>query len=136
MAALTSTIYTDPARWQNPDPGYAACLAVVGGGVNTGSEDVANSISNIATRSPVLLAYVITGDPECICVLNSPRKFIPDPLNANDYDDQIACLCGNNLDASYPVVLSATNAFSCVNNTACFNTDTITGANGFAGGAT
>ena len=49
MAALTSTIYTDPAPWQNPDPGYAACPAVVGGGVNTGSEDVANSISNIAT---------------------------------------------------------------------------------------
>ena len=75
MAALTSTIYTDPARWQNPNPGYAACLAVVGGGVNTGSEDVANSISNIATRSPVLLACIITGDPEYIYVLNSSANW-------------------------------------------------------------
>ena len=83
MAALTSTIYMDPARWQNPDPGYAAGLAVVGGAVNTGSEDVANSTSNIATRSPVLLACIVSGDPEHICALNSPRKFIPDPLNGN-----------------------------------------------------
>ena len=136
MAALLSTIYTDPARWQNPDPGYAACLAVVGGGVNTGSEDVANSISNIATRSPVLLACIITGDPEHIYVLNSPRKFVPDPLHGNAYDDHIVCLCGNDLDAAYPVVLSAANAFSRVNNTACLNIATITGANGFAGGTT
>ena len=136
MAALPSAICTDPARWQNPDPGYAACLALVGGAVNTGSEDVANSITNIATRSPVLLACIISGDPQHICVLNSPRKFVPDPLNANAYDDQIVCLCGNDLDAAHPVALSAANAFSRVNDTPCFSTDAITGANGFAGGNT
>ena len=89
MAALPSTIYTDPARWQNPNPGHAACLAVVGGAVNTGSEDVANSISNIATRSPVLLACIVSGDPEHVCALKSPRKFIPNPVNGNAHDDQI-----------------------------------------------
>ena len=102
MAALLSAIHTDPARWQNPDPGCAACLALVGGAVNIGSEDVANSITNIATHSPVLLACIISGDPQHICVLNSPRKFVPDPLNANAHDDQVVCLCGNDLDAALP----------------------------------
>ena len=54
MAALTSTIYTDPARWQTPDPGHAACLAVVGGGVNTGSQTKYSSVEN-----SILCAYSI-----------------------------------------------------------------------------
>ena len=134
MATLISTVYTRAEPWLSFDPGYAQCQALVGNTVGTGSDGVATAITNIAVRSPVLLACVITDDPEHIYVVYSPRKFIPDPLNANTYDNDVVCLCGNDLDTSYPIVLPSGQAFARIGNSPCHDIATITGPAGFGAG--
>ena len=94
MATLLSTIYTTAGSWLSHNPGYAACQALVGNAVGTGSEGVATAITNIAVCSPVLLTCVMTDDPDHIYVVHSPRKFIPDPLKANTYDNMLSVSVG------------------------------------------
>ena len=129
MATLISDIFADADAWEVHSPNYAQALVLVGGASNRASAPSANIICNLSSRSPVLLACVAAGQPDKIHVLHSPTRYVADPLNASNYDGEVVCLCGNNLNTSFQVVLATDNAFGRPNaNTLCFNIATITGA--------
>ena len=85
----------------------------------------------MATRSPVVLGFLLDGDPGFIHVGHSPHIFNPDPANATTYDSHIVVLVGNDLNTTVPVVLSNQH-FTRPAQTPGFNIATITGAQGFS----
>ena len=124
------TYLGDNDRWDDPDPDYLALLANhVGGAAATTAAACSRSILNVAQRSPVALAILISGDINAIHVVHSPTRFPGDPLAPTPYDDKVVVLCGNDLQASVPLVLPDT-AFSLVGPETCYTYEYMIGVNG------
>ena len=71
-AANISDLFNNPAKWTNHAPEHANILALVGNGAATNRADTSRHITNLATRSPVVLAFVLAGDEDRIYVGHSP----------------------------------------------------------------
>ena len=124
------TYLGDNDRWDDPDPDYQALLANhVGGAAATTSAACSRSILNIAQHSPVALAILISGDTDAVHVVHSPTRFPGDPLAPTPYDDKVVVLCGNDLQASVPLVLPDA-AFNRVGPETCYTYEYMIGVNG------
>ena len=117
-------------RWDEPEPDYLTLLTNhVGGAVATAHAACSLALLNVAQRSPVVLALMITGDTEAVHVVHSPTCFPGDPLNPTPYDDQVVVLCGNDLQASVPLVLPDA-AFDRVGPETIYSYEYMIGVNG------
>ena len=131
MATLqVSAYYGAAANWEQPNPDYLQHLNTVGGASATASAPVSLAISNLAIRSPVVLGFVLEGDPNYIHVAHSPQYYNPDPLSTTAFDEHIMVLVGNDLNTAIPFVISNTS-FSRPAGVLALDTATITGAQGF-----
>ena len=131
MATLQlSNYHGTAANWEQPNPDYLVHLNTVGAGNASNTTVVSLAISNMATRSPVVLGFILEGDPGFVHIGHSPHIFNPDPTNATTYDSHIVVLVGNDLNTTVPVVLSNQH-FTRIVPTPAFNIATITGAQGF-----
>ena len=73
--ANPSTLYSDLVErahhWEEPSPSYVALTGAVGGGSASNRADTAEAILNLFQRSPMVLAFVVQGDEDCIHVGHS-----------------------------------------------------------------
>ena len=131
MATLqVSTYYGTATHWEQPNPDYLAHLNAVGGGTANDTGMVSLAMGNMATRSPVVIGFVLEDDPNYIHVGHSPQYFNPDPTNTTVYDEHIMVLVGNDLNTSVPLVISNAQ-FTRSAATLALTTAVITGAQGF-----
>ena len=97
MATLQlSNYHGTAANWEQPNPDYLVHLNTVGGGSASNTTVVSLAICNMATRSPVVLGFLLKADPGFIHVGHSPQIFNPDPANATTYDEHIIPLVISN----------------------------------------
>ena len=124
-----SDLLSDPTQWDVPDPTYADLLTVVGGGATSNSAVTARAVVNLATRSPVAIAFVIEGDEDCVHVGHTPTMFPEDITNTTPFDNQVSVLVGDKVDSAVPVVLPD-DAFQRPAAFRSFDVATIIGATG------
>ena len=115
---LASTLFADADQWDDHAPDHAAILTEIGGASARTAPQVAVSVLNLAQRSPVAVAFKITGDVEHIYVAHSLSLFPQDLLDHTAFDFQTVALLGNNFDTATPVVLSP-DASGRINDTRC-----------------
>ena len=99
MAAPVLPTFTDllrqDAHWQDADPDYAALQGVVGHAIATAGAGTALVYHNMATRTPVAVAFVLEGDKDYIQVAHSPMIYPADPTNAvPSLDSLVVVLAG------------------------------------------
>ena len=85
MAAATPNLadYLQPtAHWTDGNPDYDALMAVVGHGVATTAADTTLAYHNLATRTPVVVAFVIEGDEDHVNLGYAPSFYPADITNA------------------------------------------------------
>ena len=135
MAApmLYSNIVNNADLWDQHDPDHGVLMGVVGGGAATNQTDTARHIVNTATRSPTMVAFILTGDEDHIHVGYNPTFYPAEVGNATPFDDLAVVFVGNNLVTATPVVLPA-EAFARIANTRCKTIDAITGPLGHGAG--
>jgi hypothetical protein len=133
MAAPTahkhSDLLSDVDQWDQPAPACADLMAVLGGGVITNSNDACRAVVNLATRSPVAIAFVIEGDDDHVHVGHSPTLFPQDITQASPFDNSMVVFVGDKTDSAVPVVL-ASGAFARTPVTRACDVATIVGATG------
>ena len=100
-----SDLLVDPDRWDASNPAYDEILAVVGAGAATNSANTARAVVNLSIRSPVAIAFVITGDEDHIHVGHTPTLFPQDITSNTPYDNNVVVLVGDKVDACVPLVL-------------------------------
>ena len=113
MAAPTlhSDLHRNAARWTDASPDYVGLLATAGGGIATPSPDVSTGLVNLATRSPVVLAFIMDSDPDYIYVGHSPTRFPGDLTDPQPFDNDTVVLVGDQ-DASIVPIVLPNNAFA------------------------
>ena len=138
MAAPVLPTFTDLLRqdphWQDADPDYAALQGVVGHASAATGAGTAIVYHNMATRTPVAVAFVVEGDEDYVQVAHSPMIYPADPTNAvASLDALVVVITGRNPDDATPIVLP-NDAFGRINDTRCQDMATIVGATGHAAG--
>ena len=130
MATLNvSDHYNTPGNWGRPNPNYTTLLNTVGAGSASGHDEVTAALLNTATRSPVLLAFIIHDDEDVVHIGHTLNRFPADLENATAYDNHACVLVGNDLASAVPVVLPA-EAFQRTADRRCLTSDAIVGVNG------
>ena len=130
MATTSVSAYlADPTHFTDPDPDYAAFQAAFGPGNAADRTVTASAVLGLAARSPVVIAFVLQGDEQCIHVCHSLSKYPEDPLDgANPFNNLIVGLVGDDLASSVPIVFPV-DAWARTNEIRCFNGDCMIGAN-------
>ena len=82
-STLYSDIASDPAHWTEHAPDHAGLLAFVGGGATTARGAVQTHLTNLNTRSPTLLAFVLSQDPDHIHIGYGPAAY-PAPVRQSE----------------------------------------------------
>ncbi len=131
MANLFTDILLEDTHWANPDADYATLLTTLGGGSGGDRNLVQAGVLGTAVNSPVGLAFVLAGDPDHVYVGYEPMLYPGDLTAATVYDNQVAVLVGNDLDAASLLSLPP-DAFGRCNDTHCQSLDYLRGAEGFA----
>ena len=130
MATLQiSDHYRTATNWSRPDPDYATLLATTGAASASTSAEVSAALLNTATRSPVVIAFVIHGEEDVVHIGHTLTRFPADLENATVYDNYLCALVGNDLASSVPVVLPS-EAFQRSAEARCHTADAIVGVNG------
>ena len=107
MATLqVSDFCANAANWTNANPNCATILGTAGGAPGTGDQtEAACAIVNLAPLSPTVVAFVVEGEEDCVCVGHTPTS-CPQDLGAPcAFNNRVVALVGNDLQASTPVVL-------------------------------
>ena len=132
MATTSVSAYlADPTHFTDPDPDYAAFQAAFGPGNAADRTVTASAVLGLAARSPVVIAFVLQGDEQCIHICHSLSKYPEDPLDgANPFNNLIVGLVGDDLASSVPIVFPV-DAWARTNEIRCFNGDYMIGANGY-----
>ena len=74
--------YLSPgAQWTDADPNYTTLMGTVGHAATTAQGDVATAFHNTATRSPIVVAFVLKGDEDHIQIGCVPSAH---PVGAKD----------------------------------------------------
>ena len=137
MATLSvSDYYSEAGNWDRPNPNYNTLLGQVGGGSGNSQAQVASALLNIASHSPVVIAFIMHDDEDKIFVGHTVTKYPTDLENNTPFDDLVTILVGNDLATAVDIVLPA-ESFQRTADVRALTTDEMTGANGHgtAGGA-
>ena len=106
--AATPSLYSDltsnAALWPSHDPPYADIMNVLGSGA-TNRADVMSGVVGLATRTPIVMAFVIQGDEDHVYMGHSPMTFPTDPLNTTPFDGRVVVFVGNDIASAVPMVL-------------------------------
>ena len=133
MAAANTTsisaLYADDTKWVDANPNWTQVLGLVGPAAATNASDAKKAILNMAQRSPVAIAFVLTGDPEHIQVGHTLSTFTNNPLSNSPYDDNLIVFVGDDFASAAPVLLPA-DSFNRPAAFAAYNVTYMTGANG------
>jgi hypothetical protein len=124
-----SDLLADPSQWDEHRPDHAALMGVVGAGAGADAIATKTAVINTASRSPVVLAFMLTGDDNHIYVGHTPTVFPADVLAATPFDNLTILLIGNDLQRVTPVVLP-NELFQRCQEIRVFNTGHMTGAAG------
>ena len=124
------TLHQEPSNWADATPDYAVLMNVLGSGSASAAADVALAFHNLATRSPVVVAFVLDGDENHVQVGFAPMYYPGDLTNPQpDLDGLMVVLTGSDPGACTPVVLP-TACFGRIAATRCDDVATITGPTG------
>ena len=124
--------HLEATKWIDADPDYAAFLPSVGHqdtAAGTTADTFKTALVNIAHRSPVAVAFVMTGDEDHIYVGHSPRVYPTDMTNTSAMDGLLVVLVGNDPDSCIPVVLPDAD-LTRTGLIRCLDIPTIVGATG------
>ena len=102
--ALFSTLASNAGLWPNHDPPYADIMAALGSGTASRNEAM-SGVVGLATRTPIVVAFVITGDEDHVYVGHSPMTFPTDPLATTPFDGRVVVLVGDDVGSAVPMVL-------------------------------
>ena len=94
-APLFSTLFGDASLWTSPDPAYPDVANLTDGNSTRNRNDVRQTISNLAARSPAVLAFTLDSEPDHIYVGHSPTFYPADLSHAAPFDDQLVVLVGD-----------------------------------------
>ena len=127
-----SDLLNDTTKWISADPTYAAFLPSVGhqdtaAGIT--ADGFKSALVNIAHRSPVAVAFVMTGDEDHIYVGHSPRIYPTDMTNTSPMDGLLVLLVGDDPNSCTPVVIPDA-ALTRTAQIRCLDIPTIVGATG------
>ena len=117
-AALASDYLNEAAYWDVPDIDWATLYPVVAQDSGTNSAGTLAHICNLATRSPIALAFMVAGDTDHIYVGHNPTQFPNNPTSASAYDNSLVLLVGDNLQTATPICLGV-NHFARTPETHC-----------------
>ena len=129
-----SGLFADDTQWIDANPDWTQVLTLVGPGAAANAADAKKTVLNMAQRSPVTIAFTLTGDPGHIHIGHTVSTFTNDPLNASPYDDHLIVFVGDDLASAAPVLLPG-DCFNRPNAFAAYNTTYMTGANGHGAAA-
>lgn len=102
-----SDLLSDHNKWDDPMPLYTDIIALMGGAAMTNSTETAQAIINVATCSPIAIAFVIQGNEDHVHIGHTPTLFPQDITNSIKYDNHVMVMVGDKFDASIPVILPA-----------------------------
>ena len=69
---LFSTLFDDPAQWDNANPSYATLCTTYGHSATAATAPNARAgLAALATRAPVVLAFVTNAEPDYVYVGHS-----------------------------------------------------------------
>ena len=118
------------AHWTAPNPAYNDLMNTVGHGSGSTSAEVSIALCNVATRTPVVVAFVLQGDEDHVQLGYAPSFYPADITNPQaSLDGLTVVLTGREADEVTPIVLPQ-NAFQRSANRRCHDIATIVGANG------
>ena len=103
---LASDYLTDAAQWDNPVVPWADLLNATGEASGHNNTATLANICNLATRSPIALAFMVLGDTDHIYVGHNPTRYPNNPTAASAYDNTLVLLIGDNLQTATPICLS------------------------------
>ncbi len=122
------------ANWTQPTPDYTTMQNAVGAASASTQAVCKADVLGVATRSPIVLAFVIDGDENNIHIGHSATLYPRDPLLAAcPYNDRVVVLVGPDLATSVPVVLPDV-AFQKLAPTDCNTTAYLTGPHAHGAG--
>ena len=135
---LFSTLYDDPTKWDEPTPDYGALIALMGGVAGTAHgapalfdrNQTMTGLTNLASRSPTLVAFCPADDNDYIYVGHTLSMYPTDPLAPLAFDGHVIAIVGDDPNSCQPVALPP-NAFARTDVRAK-TVDVIRGPTGFA----
>ena len=108
MDPLFSALYGDPTKWDNFTSDYPTLNASFGKGTTAVPSLQSNlcrdGLAQLATRTPVALAFVSDAECDCIYVAHSITIFPADVTEATVMDNLAVGLLGDRPDSLVPVV--------------------------------
>ena len=133
MAPLFSALFGDASRWENFVSDYPVLHASFGKGTNAAQPLAApacrDGLAQLATRTPVVLAFVLDSECDYIYVAHSVTVFPCDIADPTAMDNQLVGLIGDRLDSTVPVVLPQP-FFTVCGQVAALDAETIQGVGG------
>jgi hypothetical protein len=103
-----SSLYGDAVRWANPTPDYATLAASFGAdlGANASISTVCrDGLAQASTLSPLVVAFVSTGESNTIYVAHSLSVIPSDVTSPTAVDGLLMGICGNQTSSMFAVVL-------------------------------
>ena len=124
-------LFANAAAWVDHEPDYSDLMANhLGHAAATTQADASKGFHNLATRSPVAIAVVLTGDEDHVQICHSPSLYPGDLTNpVPTLDGLMVLLTGVSPDLMAPIVL-ANEAWGRINATRCDEIATLIGAAG------
>ena len=125
-----STLLGHAAAWTDHAPVYDDLMTTLGHAAATSQANAQQGFHNLATRSPVAIAVVLTGDEDHIQICHSPCLYPQDITNpVGTLDNQMVVLTGVSTDLCTAVVLE-NSAWGRIGGSRCHDLGTITGPTG------
>jgi hypothetical protein len=109
LPPLYSALYGDAARWENPTPSYETLCDALGysaGAACLAAPAFRTNLTQLSMRSPLVAAFMLRDDPDCIYVAHSLTVFATDLTAVTPMDDKIVGVVGDNPNSSVSVVFS------------------------------
>ena len=128
-----SILLADATKWTHFNADHATLLATVGGGSVSDRAACLTGLLNTSAHTPVVLAFVISGDEDYIHVGHTLTTFPAVLGSATPFDNLPVVLVGDTADTATPVALTA-DAFGRCADTNCHTNTGITGAAGHNAG--
>ena len=124
----------DAANWTQPIPDYAVMQNALGAASASTQAVCKADVLGVATRSPIVVAFIIKGDDDNIHIGHSASLYPRGPLlPACPFNDRVVVVVGPDLATTVPVVLPD-NTFQKRAATACHITAYLIGLHGHSAG--
>ena len=105
-----SALYDDASKWTHPTLDYKYYTERVGAlNPTTGNmmdrPTTVTTLVNLATRTPMLIAFVPANNNDAIYIGHSLTIYPSDPANTLPFDNQVIALLGNDPNAVQPLLV-------------------------------